>query len=746
MPAPANDLIANAQTISGSSGSVGPYTIDEATATDFEDSDSGMNQTIWFKWVATLTGRLEIDTEGSLAGDSSSGDGNTPPGGDGNLDTQLVVYAGTTPGSLSYVDFNDDVGNVNGDYWSRLRIAVTSGQTYYIGLGTYGTGYTGTAVLSWSAHTIVEPSNNDIANATVITGTLSARSATLDPYDVDLADLETGETSIPGGFHSSGQNQTVWYKWVADASGTQQFVAPNDGFFSRVIVYQSDDGTSDFSQLNEVGFSSSGTVNFTAFKGNTYYIQVGNAAGGLTGQVTPHYTLSLGEAEVGECPTYIQSGGHGDWVFVDSGGNLDVYGVGHNEGDLLVIIAGTTIDGVFSPPAGWQGWDSEWGGPKPLSTGVNAGLSPYYFDHANWCFYWKIADAGDTFTGADVVTTFSGITQPNGVGGSAMYVFKCIEMGSFTSVPFADPPVLYMGENPVSPYLVDVGHNGGATPSGGSTSTVFPSFVADAVGNHLYLEMVQLKGYDWAIDDNADLHPGIFPNIIHPGPGDLFPNGQHGPAFWEGADIFVGSNAVSVFSDLDNKMSAGWAGPSIDPYARTQSTWSDGFTVPPGFTTWEVFPGLNAVGFTIQAPESFFPPNDTAETAYTIPFCPAVYEECTFAATTEGGDQVEGEDPEMDVWFKFTPATSETVHIKTDGSDYDTILAVYDNSLSMLDSDDDSGAGDASLIDLAVTAGQTYYIQVIGFSGDYGLLRLTLDCTGGLEAIADYWGILTEAV
>ena len=75
------------------------------------------------------------------------------------------------------------------------------------------------------------------------------------------------------------------------------------------------------------------------------------------------------------------------------------------------------------------------------------------------------------------------------------------------------------------------------------------------------------------------------------------------------------------------------------------------------------------------------------------------------------------------VWFRYTPAADATVVADTVGSDFDTVLAVHrGTALGALTevacADDIDRAGDnlRSRAQFAVTAGQTYYVQVGGFA------------------------------
>ena len=80
-------------------------------------------------------------------------------------------------------------------------------------------------------------------------------------------------------------------------------------------------------------------------------------------------------------------------------------------------------------------------------------------------------------------------------------------------------------------------------------------------------------------------------------------------------------------------------------------------------------------------------------------------------------------------WVWFTP-TSGTVTVSTQGSSFDTLLAVYTGwdllSLSFVASDDDSGGNRTSLLHFNAVAGTVYQIAVDGYDGDSGTVNLRL--------------------
>jgi hypothetical protein len=66
------------------------------------------------------------------------------------------------------------------------------------------------------------------------------------------------------------------------------------------------------------------------------------------------------------------------------------------------------------------------------------------------------------------------------------------------------------------------------------------------------------------------------------------------------------------------------------------------------------------------------------------------------------------------VWYRFVPAQSGTLNVNTVGSNYDTVLGVWEGDRGVLNSlacDDDSAGNKVSDLAVPVTAGNTYYIE-----------------------------------
>ena len=123
---PANDNFADAEAISGVSGSVAGSNIG-ATPEPGEKTILGFGtSSIWYVWTAPADGDYTFDTEGSTGG-----------GPGGFMDTLLGVYTGDAVDNLTVVAENDDI-NYPTDPASRVTFTASAGTVYYIAVDSYG--------------------------------------------------------------------------------------------------------------------------------------------------------------------------------------------------------------------------------------------------------------------------------------------------------------------------------------------------------------------------------------------------------------------------------------------------------------------------------------------------------------------------------------------------------------------------------------------------------------------------------
>ncbi|HEU0009655.1 MAG TPA: lysyl oxidase family protein, partial [Verrucomicrobiae bacterium] len=102
-------------------------------------------------------------------------------------------------------------------------------------------------------------------------------------------------------------------------------------------------------------------------------------------------------------------------------------------------------------------------------------------------------------------------------------------------------------------------------------------------------------------------------------------------------------------------------------------------------------------------------------------------------ATLEPGEPLHlaGSTTGHSVWWNWTAPSDMMATLTTDGSSFDTVLAVYVGpaygALTKLASDNDSGAGNNSLVTFAATAGTTYHIAVSGLNTAFGRIQLNVN-------------------
>jgi outer membrane protein assembly factor BamB/subtilisin family serine protease len=223
----------------------------------------GSGASLWWTWTAPANGQVAFDTSGS------------------SFDTTLAVYTGSALNALASVASNDDAAA--GQTSSRVSLQVTAGTTYQIAVDGKG-GASGLVLLRLS----VTPANDDFARAETITG--SSVSVTASNFN---ATRETGEPVVA----SVGTGRTVWYKWVAPATGRYTLATYSTEMDGAIGIYT---GAS-VSALTLVASNNNYTttninpvVSFNAAAGATYYFAVDSTS--LGGSVGGSFTLTLSDA------------------------------------------------------------------------------------------------------------------------------------------------------------------------------------------------------------------------------------------------------------------------------------------------------------------------------------------------------------------------------------------------------------------------------------------------------------------
>ena len=125
---PPNDAFANAQVITGVTGTVSGTNRGATKETGEPNHGNSIGgASVWYRWTAPSTGTVGFDTCGS------------------GFDTLLAAYTGTTVNALTALDSNDDSCGPQ----SRISFAATSGVTYRIAVDGYFA-QIGNITLNWT--------------------------------------------------------------------------------------------------------------------------------------------------------------------------------------------------------------------------------------------------------------------------------------------------------------------------------------------------------------------------------------------------------------------------------------------------------------------------------------------------------------------------------------------------------------------------------------------------------------------
>lgn len=134
-------------------------------------------------------------------------------------------------------------------------------------------------------------------------------------------------------------------------------------------------------------------------------------------------------------------------------------------------------------------------------------------------------------------------------------------------------------------------------------------------------------------------------------------------------------------------------------------------------------------------PPSPSPGNDLLADAFLIEALPFGDAQSTDGAGVEPGEPQPCGQIGATVWYRLAPEASTMLRVDTEGSDFDTVLAVYTggaiDDLTAVGCNDDTDGTVQSRIVFQPTPGTTYWIQAGGFDGQAGELFINVDTAPG---------------
>lgn len=151
--------------------------------------------------------------------------------------------------------------------------------------------------------------------------------------------------------------------------------------------------------------------------------------------------------------------------------------------------------------------------------------------------------------------------------------------------------------------------------------------------------------------------------------------------------------------------------------------------------------GYRQLVLTVAGNALFGPSNDALANAVVLNGASADANGTNMSATAEQGEPSHAGQTSHSVWWSWTAPFNGTVVIKTEGSNFDTVLAVYTGvsvaALSKVAEDDDGGALTSSLVQFNATAGTTYRIAVDGYGDAAGDISLSVRQTASAAPAND---------
>ncbi|MFM8563112.1 MAG: S8 family serine peptidase [Acidimicrobiia bacterium] len=209
-------------------------------------SGTGGGASIWFKYNATATGSLTVDTFGS------------------SFDTVLTAYSGTTLSNLARITFNDDAANTR---QSSMYFDVTNGSSYFIRVASWASSR-GSITLNWTLTgtcPVTVPVGDNFCAAYDLTNVNGTQTR-----DNTNATLEFGEPPTTTGTGTG----SVWYRYTAPGPGTLNISTAGSGTSNVVSVFV---GSSLSTLSRPVGWTDFGgttsSANLAVTKDTRYFIR-----------------------------------------------------------------------------------------------------------------------------------------------------------------------------------------------------------------------------------------------------------------------------------------------------------------------------------------------------------------------------------------------------------------------------------------------------------------------------------------
>ncbi len=231
-----------------------PFTTNGNAQTGWCGGDYGLNNTVWYSFVAPASGSIDLNFTNST-------------------DMGAALYGGIDPCAASpfanaeLIAANEDAGAGDAPHPQNAK-CLTPGQTYYVMVDGYNNGNEGTFTITVTDPQIVCPVNNDCVDAIDISD-LNSYS-----FDTSNADATTGIGSDCNG----NADDDIWYVLTTDDAGTDLTVTVTGG--AEFALFSGSCGSlSQVGICNQTDYNSDDGIASTT----TYYVRVYDPAAGFTG-------------------------------------------------------------------------------------------------------------------------------------------------------------------------------------------------------------------------------------------------------------------------------------------------------------------------------------------------------------------------------------------------------------------------------------------------------------------------------
>jgi hypothetical protein len=641
------------------------------TVPDLEPDHAGWlgGASVWWSWTPNTNGTVTISTAGS------------------DFYTLLAVYTegGAVPPFANLVRVTENVLLNWDSTYSQVSFDFTSGTKYMIAVDTR-TGTTGRIKLSLSNAS--PPTNDDIANATLLSGALPI-AVTVPNFEATKESGELWHGGTPG-FSS------VWWKWTPAASGKVTISTENSDFNTIVAVYRDTAPPSPpvafgdlFEEASNAWYqgNSYGQVTLNVNSTDTYYIVVDGYS-----QAYAQGTINL--------------------LLVQGPANDDVANATTLSGTFPITTTGSnrfaSKETTLVPPepdhAGNPGGASvwwKWQAPSTMNVTVSLEGSNLA---ASFAVYVKTADPVPPYGNLNLVADNSA------TGGQ--YATFSATAGNW--------------------YYIAVDGWGGQ--SGYIVLTLVQPPANDMFANATNLTGQTLPNTVTGSNRYASREPG------EPTHGQDPADTGGASVWWKWQPAANGMVTISTSgSDLDTTLAVYTAGPAIvaknDNFGG-KSTSQVTINVSSATMYYIAVDGFNGVQGSIQLAFSSPPANDNIANAIALSgSLPIATTGSNQYASKEAGEPGHGGNTGgTSVWWKWTPAATGKVTITTAGSNFNTLLGVYtvagavppfSNLVLVAQNDDYGGTTSQVTFDVLGTL-PTYYIAVDGSQGASGNISLTI--------------------